>query len=118
MAKVSTIGLSITVTGDGVTEGYSPPSFPITNNAAPGGVPTTLALAAGDNTIAVPSGAATMLLIPPSASVLTKKLKGVGGDTGFTLSPSAPSMVSLPPGATTMLLNCLTPGESVTIAWL
>jgi hypothetical protein len=55
-----------------------------TNTAAPVAV-TQVTLASGDNTITVPAGSRGVIIIFASGSTTTKKLKGVGGDTGVTL---------------------------------
>jgi hypothetical protein len=47
---------------------------------------TQVVLASGDNTITVPTKARGCIIIFGSASTTTKKLKGVAGDTGVTLS--------------------------------
>ena len=116
MAKASTVTLSVTITGDGESLSYSLPAGNITNAAAPMGGPIPTALTSGDNTITVPSGAVEVLIVPPAASVVVKKLKGIGGDTGVTISPSQPMMLSLPAGATTFILNAGST-ETVTLVW-
>ena len=52
---------------------------PIINAAAPAGGPLNVALSSGDNTLAVPQGAQGFVFVPPSSSVVAKKLKGVAG---------------------------------------
>jgi hypothetical protein len=117
MAKKSTITLSTTTSGDGISTTYVPPGAPIVNNTAPAGGPIQVALSAGDNTLTVPSGATSLLIVPDAASVIVKTLKGIGGDTGFTIAPAAPTLLGLPAGATTVLLNA-SAGETVTVEWL
>lgn len=119
MAKTSTITTTINVTGDGVTESYQPVGFPIVNNAAPGGVPTPVTLTAGDNILAVPAGSTGWVLMPPSGSTITKRLKdsATPGDVGYLLSTTQPSILSIGAAQTTIRLNASTPGETVTIAW-
>jgi hypothetical protein len=118
MAKSSVITLTVAVTGDGVNELYNISSIsPMINAAAPAGGPLTYALISGDNTIVAPPGAQGMIIVPPLTSTSVKKLKGVSGDTGFAISTTLPTMVSLPAGTTSVLLNG-TVGENVTIHWV
>lgn len=117
MAKTSTTSLSVAVSGDGVSETYVPATAPIVNAAAPAGGPLSVALTTGDNTLTVPPGAQGFLLVPPSASAVAKKLKGVGGDTGFSLSMTLPSLLMLPTGASTVLINAAS-SETVQIHWI
>lgn len=117
MAKTATTTISVLVTGDGVNESYQPPTQPLINANAPAGGPLSVALSSGDNTLTVPPGAQGFILVPPSSSVVAKKLKGIGGDTGFTLSPTNPTVISLPAGASTVLLNAGS-AETVSIHWI
>ena len=115
MAKSSTCTVVISVVGDSVNEAYTPAA--LTNVAAPAGGPISIALASGDNTITVPPGAIAMLILPPAASTFAKKLKGIGGDTGFQISTTALSLLSLPTGAATVLLNSAGI-ETISVHWL
>jgi hypothetical protein len=115
MAKTSTTTIGVSVIGDSVNETFTPAA--IVNTAAPAGGPISVALSSGDNTITVPSGAVSMMLIPPSTSTVVKKLKGIGGDTGFTVGPAALSMISLPTGTGTVLINAAS-SETISIHWL
>lgn len=117
MSKTSTLNLPVTINGDGVSLSYAPPGVPITNAAAPVGGPTPQVLSPGDNSISVPTGAQGVLIVPPTSSVIVKKLKGAGGDTGVVISPSLCTMLSLPSGATTLLINAAS-GETITLLWL
>lgn len=117
MAKTATTSISVLVTGDGVNESYIPPTAPLTNAAAPAGGPLSVALSSGDNTLTVPPGAQGFIFVPPSSSIVVKKLKGVGGDTGFTLNAALPSVVSLPSGTATVLINAAS-SETVSIHWI
>lgn len=117
MAKKSVITLSVQVTGDGVNTTYTPVGMPLINVAAPAGGPIAVALTLGDNTLTVPAGAVAVLLVPPTNSVVVKTLKGVGGDTGVIIAPAAPTMLGLPSGATSILLNA-SAGETISVEWL
>jgi hypothetical protein len=117
MAKTSTTSVSVAVSGDGVAETFTPSSSPVINASAPAGGPISVALSTGDNTLTVPPGAQGFVFVPPTSSVVVKKLKGIAGDTGFTLSPTLPSVIMLPAGATTALVNAAS-SETVSIHWI
>jgi len=57
----------------------------ITSATAIGAV-TDVVLAAGDNTITVPSGASAAIIQFGAGSTSVKKLKGAGADTGITVT--------------------------------
>lgn len=109
--------MSVTLNGDGVTTTYVPAAFPWSNATAPEGIPISVALSSGNNSLVVPSGTLAMLIEPPAASVVAKVLKGITGDTGFAISPNVPSFISLPASTTTVILNAAS-GETVNISWL
>lgn len=104
MAKQSTVTLGVSVTGDGLTLGYSPQGFPLQNPNAPAGVPTSVAIVNGNNTISIPSGCIAILIQPPAGSVITKTLKGVAGDTGVPIHTANPTLLSLPSGTSSILI--------------
>jgi hypothetical protein len=116
MSKTSTVTLTVSVTGDGLSESYALPA--VVNAAAPGGGPSNLALATGFNSIAVPPGSLGFILIPPVGSVITKTLKGITGDTGIPLHVTNPTWVSLPPATATIGITAGGAGETVAIHWL
>lgn len=68
-------------------------------------------LAAGANTITIPTGVKLIAIVPPAGNVQTLTAKGVTGDTGLTLNPAMPSLFSWN-GTTTSLV--LTAGGIVT----
>lgn len=51
-------------------------------------------LASGANTIAVPSWAGAVLIIPNPSNIIALTLKGVAGDTGIGLSVDEPNLVT------------------------
>lgn len=51
-------------------------------------------LASGANTIAVPSWAGTMIIVPNPSNIIALTFKGVAGDTGVAMSPDQPWIVS------------------------
>jgi len=115
MAKTSSVTMSITVSGDGLGFTYVPPTAPVVNPASPGSEILT-ALAPGDNIITPPPNANYCLVVPAGTSTNPKKLKGVGGDTGVAIHPSNPTLVALPSGGGTFIINA-TAGETVTLGW-
>ena len=118
MAKQSTVTLVVAIQGDGINTSYTPPGAPIVNLTAPAGGPITVSLAIGDNTLTVPPGSLGLLIVPPATSTVTKILKGVALDTGFTISPSRiTGPIGLPVGAMTVLLNA-SAIEVITVQWL
>lgn len=118
MAKIATVFLSIQIVGDGLNETFNiSGTDPIVNPAAPGGGPLAYALLTGDNTIPVPPGTLAWLLVPPANSTIAKKLKGVGGDTGYPLLPNLPALMTVAVGATSILIN-VSASENVSIHWI
>lgn len=85
-------------------------NFDAATNATAPGTNQLVNLAAGANTITVPSGATGVTIIPPSGNTQTLILKGVTGDTGVSLSKTAPSSL----GLLTVNTFCLTAGGIVT----
>lgn len=66
------------------------------NAVSPGSV-TVHALSLGDNTITVPTGGTTVkgaCIVPPSGNAQSIILKGIGGDTGITLSKLDPTSIA------------------------
>lgn len=117
MAKTSTIAVLVTVAGDGSSLTYTPPGSPFSNAVAPMGGPVPTALASGPNTIAVPTGAQAVIVVPPVASLVTKTLKGVSGDTGIGISATLPTTVSLAASTITFVITCSGP-EIISLMWL
>lgn len=117
MAKKSTVTLSLTITGDGITTTYVPPTAPIVNNTAPAGGPILVALSTGDNDLTVPAGATSVLIVPLSDSAVVKKLKGDAADVGVTIAPASPTLLGLPSGATEVTINAAS-GETISVVWL
>lgn len=66
------------------------------NEDSPGDV-DVLTLAAGANTITLPTGGTTVTgatIVPPSTNTATITLKGVTGDTGIILSKTDPTSIT------------------------
>jgi hypothetical protein len=115
MAKTSQVTIQVQISGDGETSTYNPPAVPVVNAAAPNGGTVALVLVAGNNTITPPVGSTGVVIIPDVASANVKKIKGVGGDTGITIAPAAPTFLAL--GSTgTFVINAVA-GETVQLHW-
>lgn len=89
--------------------------FALAENTTSAAAISNLTLTTGANTITLPTGVGTIknaLIIPPTGNSQTLTLKGVTGDTGVPLSPTAPTLLSFPasPSAT----FCITAGGAVT----
>ena len=112
MSKQAQATISVNVTGDGLnfTDADTP------TNASAGVAPTSATLAAGFNTIPVPTGVTGVKIKPPPSSAVALTLKGITGDTGIPIAPAAPSYLSLPTGTTAF---GITAGGAVTLllAW-
>lgn len=96
--------VTITFTGD-INATNSLPAA--ANGTSPGSI-TIHSLSAGDNTITVPTGGATVkgaTIIPPAGNVQAITLKGVGGDTGIPLSKLDPASISFETAPATFILN-------------
>lgn len=59
----------------------------------------TVTLAAGDNTLTIPTGTTLVQVKPPTTNAIVLKLKGAGADTGFTLQPNTPTLITWAAGA-------------------
>lgn len=62
-------------------------------------------LASGDNTIAIPATAQGILFVPPTGNSNAILLKGDGGDTGFNISKTKPTYISLDGDGDDIILN-------------
>lgn len=65
---------------------------------------------AAPTTVAVPSGASAAVITPPASNVIALLLKGVGGDTGVSLSGGQPSCISLAAATTSFVLELASSG--------
>jgi hypothetical protein len=95
--------------------------FSAAANAASPGMIQLFTLSSGNNTITLPTGGSTVkaaLIIPPSGNTLDLILKGVGGDTGITVSKTDPTLVSFgtPPPAN-FVLNASGTVTGLRIVW-
>jgi len=106
MAIVSTLAMTVTVSGNGISETYNLMAVnPVVNTNAPGGGPVLTALVSGPNELTVPPNTMIMYIIPTSTSTVILTLKGITGDTGFTLAPGLIAMLPIPSGTTSVLVN-------------
>jgi hypothetical protein len=102
VSKTSEVSITYSATGDGMTLTFTSTTQ---ENAASPGEHLPIALASGDNTITVPTGARGVLIVPGATSTVVKKIKGVGGDTGVTIAPAYATYIALPTGAANFILN-------------
>ncbi len=84
------------------------------NNNTPVDAVSTQALSSGDNTLDVPSGALSAIIIPPTGNVIVLTLKGNAADVGIVISPVNPTVLSLTDA--TFILN-VSAGVTLVIAW-
>lgn len=73
--------------------------------AAPIGTRSLTNLAAGDNTVTLPTGYTTVILIPPAGNTNAIILKGAGGDTGRRLHNTNWQVIHFDSSVTTFILN-------------
>lgn len=83
-------------------------TFPAASNATSPASVDIFTLAAGNNTITLPTGGSTpraAIILPPVANAQTITLKGVAGDTGILLNKLDPTVVTFdaPPPANFVL---------------
>lgn len=116
MAARSDRTIAVVFSGDVVAQ---PPVAATPNLASPAQI-QVVTLAAGDNTITVPSGGTTPVactIVKPSANTSIIKLKGVGGDAGVKLHVTDPDSVSLDPSQATFVLNAAAQIVGVRLVW-
>lgn len=69
---------------------------------------TPYALAAGNNTIPIPTGATCLTIVKPSDNTVGISLKGLSGDTigtgSFALHPTDPDSISLSPDVSSIVI--------------
>lgn len=116
MSKTSKFSCAVAVCGDGIVgDTWIPPQSPLSNPNAPGGVPSpSVALSAGLNTIAVPSGSIYALVSAGVTSANVKNLKTTSGDIGI---PITNQMVLIPVTGLTSIYCQSVGSDSITIAW-
>lgn len=89
------------------------------NASSPGSI-TIHTLAPGDNTITVPTGGSTVkgaTIIPPAGNTNAIILKGVGGDTGVTLSKVDPTSIGFETAPANFVLNAGSTIAGMRIVW-
>lgn len=103
MAAIGNVTIALTVTG--LPTGAKSSTFaygPITGAVAE---ILDVALVTGANTVVVPTGATWMLIEPPAGNTVQLTLKGLSGDTGFALDLTRATLLPLPTGTASVLLN-------------
>lgn len=114
MANTSTVSLTLAIAGAGLATSWSPAAFPTSNPIAPEGFPVNIALQAGDNPIAVPSGTIGCFIQAPIGSVNVKTVSNTTGTVGANFVSF--HMSDIPSGVTTLHVNAVA-GESVQVAF-
>lgn len=71
-----------------------------------------------DNTIAIPSKAAGVCIVPPAGSVNPKIIKGIAADTGVVIDPANPSTLFFPQTSMNNFVIHSQVNETVTVIWL
>lgn len=115
MSITATTQVTVTSSGDGVASHKYEPTAQENSNGPAGG-PVRVALAAGDNFIAVPTGAMGAVIAPPSSSGVVKRLKNHAGETGFAIRTAEVAAVPLPTGTATLMINAAS-AEVLRIFW-
>lgn len=87
MSKTATTSQVVTISGDGMV--YTDGPDIVTNAAA--FMPSTKDLVNGPTTVAIPVGALSVKIKPPSNNIFGLTLKGISGDTGLPISKVAPT---------------------------
>lgn len=82
------------------------------NPSSPGLLEPEVALASGDNTIAVPTGTTCVSIKFPAGNNILVKLKGNALDAGISLHKTDPAQIPLDATQTSIILNA---GAPVTI---
>lgn len=79
---------------DSLPDGDFPVSLAWTFATATGTRLSNQTLAAGDNSFTPVAGTSLFILVPPTNNVVVLKAKGAGGDTGITLQPAIPTVLT------------------------
>lgn len=114
MPTTITTKITVTATGEGLKSEWIPTATSNSTGAAGGPVRTTLA--AGDNYVAIPTGAMGFVLDPPRTSAVTKRLKHHSGETGIAIRTGEPVALSLATGVATLMIN-VSAAEVVSLYW-
>lgn len=120
MATTAKREIRLTYSGDvGGTLGVLHRLAAADSAASPGKI-DLVTLAAGDNTISVPTSGTTpkaCTIVKPSGNVNAIKIKGAGGDTGVRLHDTDPDTVSLDGSQTSFILNAAAQTVGVRLYW-
>ena len=114
MAKTAALSIGVNAVGDGAVLNLG---IALASNVASPVQRQSVALAAGANTLTPPTGALYCLIVPSAASVITKTIKGVTGDTGLPIAMATATLLSL---VVTPAAFVLTAGgiETIEVYWL
>jgi hypothetical protein len=115
MSKTASLTLTLSLSGDGFA---ASPIFATTVTNLSGIVPGSVATSAGFTTIAVPSAAIGVVIVPPVGSTLVKTYKGITGDTGIATDPAGPVFFKWTPGQIASFGVLSTGAETLSLLWL
>lgn len=74
--------------------------------------------AAGDNTIAVPAGATSIIITPPAGNTAAIILKGAATDVGRRLHNTRWIALNLDPSVTSLILNLSEAASGFEVVWI
>ena len=72
-----------------------------------------VSLSAGDNVLSLATGTKLIIVVPPTTNAATLKLKGVIGDTGFTIRSSEPNPIPWTTGSVLINASALVTGTVI-----
>lgn len=102
---------------DGLPQGSRAVDVSIAAVSTSVGDSSTTSYAVGFTAITPPAAATAALIIPPAGNTNAIKLKGITGDTGVSLHPTNPTVISFPAGST-FGLTISTGATIITIQYL
>lgn len=101
MPYSNTVTLTGTFSGGAINPSLSIPAITTTAQS----IEQVTTLSSGANTISVPSGSTSAIIVPPSGNTVGITLKGVTGDTGVALYPSTPALIPIASGVSSFVLT-------------
>lgn len=114
MSKTVVTNTSVALSGD---NWGGAPLFSESLTNASGLPPSSIALAPGNNTVAVPAAATGVVLVPPAGSTNAKVLKGANADTGIALDPAYSTRLKFVAGGVASFVLSSAGSETVSLVW-
>ena len=114
MSLTSTLAVSFSVNGPGLSDTFPPPQSPETNTNAPQAGPMLAPTVSGTANFAVPTGATQLLIVPPSGSQNVKQIKTVSGDTGISFTNQ---LIKIPVAGISTVYVVATAVEALSFCW-